>query len=175
MTKKVLSLIIPVLLLSGCSNAKETLGLTKKSPDEFAVVKRAPLSMPKDYALRPPKLGATRPQHQTPSDQAKKAIFSVEQQRIDSGAADGSEGILLKNAKVDETPTNIRTTVEKESASFSLRERPVAEKLLFWQGNEPDAVSINPVEETKRLEEEAARTGQSVKLPTAAIERRDGE
>ena len=46
-----------VLSLSACGGTKEKLGLTKKAPDEFAVVRRAPLSMPPDYTLRPPTPG----------------------------------------------------------------------------------------------------------------------
>ena len=34
------------LTLSACAGAKEELGLTRSAPDEFAVVKRAPLEMP---------------------------------------------------------------------------------------------------------------------------------
>ena len=50
--------LISFLALSGCSDAKEQLGLTRSAPDEFAVVKRAPLAMPPDYTLRPPRPGA---------------------------------------------------------------------------------------------------------------------
>ena len=49
------------LLVGGCSNIRETLGLSKQSPDEFKVVSRAPLSMPPDYNLKPPTPGAPRP------------------------------------------------------------------------------------------------------------------
>ena len=33
----------------------------KRSPDEFAVVRRAPLILPPDYGLRPPRPGETGP------------------------------------------------------------------------------------------------------------------
>lgn len=36
---------------------KETLGLTRKAPDEFRVVSRPPLSVPPDFNLRPPAPG----------------------------------------------------------------------------------------------------------------------
>ena len=175
MIKTALILLVPIFILTGCSNPKEMLGLNKHSPDEFAVIKRAPLSMPKDYTLRPPKTGTPRPQKQTPTDQAKRAVFSVEQQHVESGENNGLEGILLKKAHAQNTPANIRQTVEKETRSFSLKEKPVAEKLLFWKEDIPDAVEINPTEETKRLEDELKTTGQTVKLPTAVIERRTKE
>ncbi len=65
------------LATGGCSNVKETLGLTKQSPDEFKVVSRAPLSMPPDYNLRPPTPGAPRPQEGTPRDQAQQAVLGI--------------------------------------------------------------------------------------------------
>src|SRR5690606_33831923 len=58
-------LAIPALLLlplavSGCDSAREAMGLNKKSPDEFAVVTRAPLVLPPEFGLRPPQPGAPR-------------------------------------------------------------------------------------------------------------------
>ena len=35
-----------MILLTGCSSARDIVGLSKQSPDEFEVVTRAPLSLP---------------------------------------------------------------------------------------------------------------------------------
>jgi hypothetical protein len=45
-------------VLVGCDSIREAAGVTKEPPDEFAVVTKAPLVMPPDYNLRPPKPGA---------------------------------------------------------------------------------------------------------------------
>jgi len=43
-----------LLSVVSCGSAtKEKLGLSKKAPDEFMVVPRAPLSLPPEYDLRP--------------------------------------------------------------------------------------------------------------------------
>ena len=49
-----------LILLAGCSGDKltRTFGLTRDAPDEYTVTTRAPLSMPPDYNLRPPRPGA---------------------------------------------------------------------------------------------------------------------
>lgn len=40
--------------ISACSTGtKEKLGMTKKAPNEFMVMPRAPLSLPPEYDLRP--------------------------------------------------------------------------------------------------------------------------
>ena len=48
--------------------------MSKRAPDEFAVVRRAPLIVPPDYDLRPPDPGAPRPNIGTTSDQARVAM-----------------------------------------------------------------------------------------------------
>ena len=61
------------LLAGGCEDTKEALGLSgKKAPDEFAVYAHAPLSLPPDYALRPPAPGAKRPQDEAARDSARR-------------------------------------------------------------------------------------------------------
>jgi DUF3035 family protein len=44
-------------------------------PDEFAVQRQAPLAVPPDFALTPPKPGAPRPAEGTAAQQALQALF----------------------------------------------------------------------------------------------------
>ena len=64
------------LSLAACSGDEltRTFGLTRDAPDEFQVTTRAPLSMPPDFTLRPPRPGATRPQELTQREQAEAAL-----------------------------------------------------------------------------------------------------
>ena len=64
-----------VISLAACENMKNQLGLGKQSPDEFSVVTRAPLTLPPNYALRPPAPGERRPQETTMQERAKLAIY----------------------------------------------------------------------------------------------------
>lgn len=63
-----------VLLLGGCNNWKQTLGIEPVSPDEFAVESRAPLTLPPDYNLRPPEPGAPRPQEANVANKAQRTV-----------------------------------------------------------------------------------------------------
>lgn len=74
-----LAAIALVVGLSGCSQTQEALGLTKSAPDEFQVFQRAPLSMPPNFALRPPEPGAPRPQEGTARDRAETVLFGETQ------------------------------------------------------------------------------------------------
>jgi hypothetical protein len=63
------------LAVSGCDGVRQTLGIDKSPPDEFRIVSRAPLSLPPDFALRPPQPGAPRPQEQTQYDRARDTVI----------------------------------------------------------------------------------------------------
>ena len=65
------------LTLAGCAggSVQDALGLGKRAPDEFSVVQRAPLVIPPDFELRPPRPGEPRPQTGTTSDQARATLF----------------------------------------------------------------------------------------------------
>ena len=60
-----------VLLLSGCGHR----GFGKGGPDEFAVGRQAPLIIPPDFALVPPKPGAGRTNDAGVQAQALDALF----------------------------------------------------------------------------------------------------
>ncbi len=68
-------LLSAAVMLSGCSSVKSTLGIERNVPDEFAVIKEAPLTIPPDYNLRPPRPGAARPQHVDSARVAAQTIF----------------------------------------------------------------------------------------------------
>ena len=64
------------LALAGCGNndLSRTFGMTRDAPDEFQVTTRAPLSMPPDFMLRPPRPGAPRPQEMSPRQEAEATL-----------------------------------------------------------------------------------------------------
>ncbi len=60
-------------LLTACGGGKGIFG--RDAPDEFAVSRSAPLVVPPDFALTPPKPGAPRPQAVDSQGQAVEALF----------------------------------------------------------------------------------------------------
>lgn len=61
-----------VLILGGCDTL---FGSGDQRPDEFAVARNAPLVVPPDYTLVPPKPGDPRPQAADAQAQALEALF----------------------------------------------------------------------------------------------------
>ena len=156
------------LATGGCTNVRQTLGLTKQSPDEFKVVSRAPLSMPPDYNLRPPTPGAPRPQEGTPRDQAAAAVFQYANgglpadaiPPIGEGEAEtaqsSGESALLQSAGAAGVDPNIRQLVDSETAEDEASSRTLADTLVFWREPEPYGDVVDPAAEQKRLQENAA-------------------
>jgi len=71
---RTLVLLTALVLLSGCNNFKQMVGLEPVSPDEFAVESRAPLTIPPDFNLRPPAPGAPRPQEGSVTEKARRVV-----------------------------------------------------------------------------------------------------
>lgn len=71
-----IAVLLVALSLVGCtgSNVRSVLGLNKRSPDEFAVVKRQPLIIPPGYDLRPPEPGAPSATVASADSRARAAV-----------------------------------------------------------------------------------------------------
>ncbi len=150
---------LAALALAGCSNAKEQLGLTRKSPDEFAVIKRAPLAMPPDYALRPPAPGAARPQEEAVETQAREVVFGQQGQPAPASRTPTStESAVLQQAGAQAADPSIRSVVDKEAGETTSSKKPVAERLLGWttgKNGEPGATVVDAAAENERLKKNA--------------------
>src|ERR1700710_3238097 len=85
-------------LLGGCNSDKlaRTFGLTRDAPDEYTVTTRAPLSMPPDYNLRPPRPGAPRPQEQSEREQAAEALVPQLALGTPQGSASPGQSALVQ-------------------------------------------------------------------------------
>jgi len=87
-------------LLSGCGAADL---FNHVKPDEFAVQREAPLSVPQDFSLTPPQPGAPRPASRTAQTDALEAMFG--------GPAPRSAVEQAALAKAGSPETGIRSTV----------------------------------------------------------------
>lgn len=66
---------VAALALSGCAHNRGGVFAGRNAPDEFVVGRAAPLTVPPDYALVPPRPGQPRPQEADSSTQALQAMF----------------------------------------------------------------------------------------------------
>ncbi len=137
-------------ILSGCSSVRDIVGASDESPDEFAVMTRAPLSIPSELTLPPPMPGAQRPQEVAATKQAQRAVLGDDTIMSDTQISD-SENSLLQNAGAAQTDPNIRSTVNQETEEMHRRNQPVAQKLLSLTKDDTPA-SATIVDAKKELE-----------------------
>lgn len=115
--------------LSGCSSMGKAMGLGKNSPDEFAVVTKAPLTLPPDYGLKPPRPGETRPQEASPSERAQQLLIGSEGETPPSP---GELALLEQVGALDVDP-NIRAILAAENGSRGYKEASLANAVMFWR------------------------------------------
>jgi len=152
--------------LAACSSdLGEVFGYQRGGPDEFAVVKRAPLTLPPDFGLRAPNPGAEELNRVTPRANARSAIFGndltprqqqrLAREKVEQGS-NPAEVALLGQANALNTDPSIRQIVDDESASLARESEGFVDDLLFWQkGAEPGAV-VDAEGELQRLQENAS-------------------
>lgn len=168
------ALLLAALTLGACSGVKEQLGLTKQSPDEFRVMARAPLSMPPDYSLRPPEPGMARPQEGSPTDQARTAVFGIEDNKGQSVAAagNGTDQAFLQAAQADLADPQIRQVVNAETRQINTENQDFLETLIFWRKAQPPGVVVDPEKEQQRIRETQALGEPVTTGETPIIQRR---
>ncbi|MCH8925606.1 MAG: DUF3035 domain-containing protein, partial [Proteobacteria bacterium] len=130
--------------------------MNKQSPDEFRVISRAPLSLPPDFTLRPPEPGIPRPQEGTATQQARKAVFRLEQPKTqplnEQVKADGrtlGELSLLKAAGADKIDPGIRRTIDLETQQLNAESEDFIDALIFWRDKEMPGRVVDAAAETK--------------------------
>jgi len=159
-TNSFVTALFALLLLSGCSGDElsRSFGLTRDVPDEFSVTTRAPLSMPPDFALRPPRPGANRPQ-EVSARRAAEAVLAP-QAALGAGApasiTPGAAALL--QAAGPAAPADIRARVDQD-ASLDRPTRSLVDRLMFWRDasrTPAGGVAVDPSRESQRLRENAA-------------------
>ena len=161
--------------LSACGDWRQTFGLDHAPPDEFTVVSQAPLSMPPDFNLRPPRPGAVRPQDSTPTDTAAATVFGIARppgaERV-RGTSSSDEAVFLAHAGAANAQPNIRATIDAETRNLVAADKSWVDTLMFWQKQQPPGTVVDAAAEAKRLHDNAA-LGQPVTAgETPSIERK---
>jgi len=150
---KTLMFCAAALLAAGCSSkVKESLGLERSAPDEFAVIERAPLTLPPSFDLVPPTPGAPRPQEGTTSAAARGLVLGSESSAGRVPSASRAEQSLLNRAGAASADPQIQQKLDNPE---ELPPRTAAEKLGITKKTEN---ALDPVEEAKRLKQDNVKT-----------------
>ena len=173
--------LILAIVLGGSLAACGLFNRSGSGPDEFGVVTRAPLSLPPDYGLRPPRPGAERPNETSPRDEAQAKLLrnlgnrTGRRNATQPAKADGKftngEAALLKRAEALDVDPQIRQQVERESGRVSEKDSLV-DKLVFWREKTAPKTVVDPSAESKRLRDNAALGKPANTRDTPIIEKK---
>ncbi len=157
------------LLLAGCDSGAmtRTFGLSREAPDEFSVTTRAPLSMPPDFNLRPPRPGAPRPQEQSEQSQAEEILVPQTALAGPRTAAPSAGQAALLSQTGPSAPGDIRRKVDADARNDQADDGFV-DKLLYWRKPDAKQAVVDPDREAQRLKQNAA-LGQSQDSGETAI------
>jgi hypothetical protein len=108
------------LTLMSCNSIRDAAGITKQAPDEFAVVTKAPLIIPPDYNLHPPKPGAAPLNQTSPTQSAQAALYGDDTASVAAsinGNYSQAEKLLLAQSGAATADDGIRRTIAADNSN----------------------------------------------------------
>jgi hypothetical protein len=151
---------VAATLLAGCDTFRSAAGMDKSAPDEFAVTTKAPLVIPPDYNLQPPRAGAVPTNQVEPTDSAENALFGNDPATIAAQLPNTySEGEkqLLANAKVQNIDPHIHQNLASDYKSMVATDDGFTNDILFWQKPKTDqGQPLDADQEAKKIGEKRA-------------------
>src|SRR5271170_396028 len=128
--------------LIGFQDIREAAGVVKTPPDEFAVVTKAPLVIPPDYNLRPPKPGAPPTNQSSPTDTAQAALIGDDPATVAAALPktySSGEKMLLANTGAATADHGVRSQIAADTKAMSTASDSFTDTLLFRSPPDPNA------------------------------------
>lgn len=149
------ALTVLALTLSGCDSLRRAAGINKEAPDEFAVVTKAPLTVPPDFNLRPPRPGAPPTNQSSPTGAAQAALFSDDPNAVQESLGNtysAEEKLILANSGGATANHSIRQELASDEKSMEGADQSFTDQVLFG-GSTPDAGRpVNADAEKQRID-----------------------
>ncbi len=124
-----------IVALGACTSSRS--GARANAPDEFRVVKKAPLVVPPEYNLRPPTPGQAQPFE---VDEARAGVATAFGTTIGADAS-LSERALVAAAGANSVNPIIREQVDYEEARIIRKSQSISDKVIGWQKDGEEVVS----------------------------------
>jgi hypothetical protein len=165
-----LALAVAAMALTGCDTIRNAAGMDKSAPDEFAVTTKAPLVIPPDYNLQPPRPGAVPTNQVDPTDSAENALFGNDPATIAAqlpNTFSETEKMVLANAKVQNIDPQIHQNLASDYKNMVATDDGFTKDILFWQKPKTDeGQALDADKEAKTID--GKRAGQTPAAPGAA-------
>ena len=134
---------------------RSMLGQNKQSPDEFAVLSQAPLSIPPNFTLRAPEPGANRPQKTSKKNAIKRIVLKSEAANAMNptpaiGGASGEKS-LRNLLGTGSAKSNIRRLLNEENKELIYTDQRLINKLLKWPSGSATRSVLDAAAESERI------------------------
>jgi len=142
-----------------CGTASKALGLKKEAPNEFNILTKAPLVVPPEYNLRPPRLGESSAEDNYSQKSARQALIGD----IDDAEPTRGEIVLMTKAGVGKADQEIRLAIDGQN-SVERKSESLSARIMFWQDGQAidddgNPIPLNAEDEAKRMRSIEAATG----------------
>jgi Protein of unknown function (DUF3035) len=155
--------------LGACDSIRDASGGGKDSPDEFAVVTKAPLVIPPDFNLRPPAPGTAPANQIEPTQAAQAALFNADPTTVAASLPSSmSEGerYLLANAGVQNADPAIRQQIASDANGMRGSDDSFTNTMLFGDSSATGTKPVDADAEARRLD--AAHTSGTAPVPAGS-------
>jgi hypothetical protein len=150
------TLSVCLVSLSGCDSFRNTFGLDHYQPDEFKVSDNPPLSIPKDYRLRPPangqsnnEAGTTVSKAGSSQEQAQNLLLGTPTATTGTSKGASEQALLSMASSQQQATPNIRDTVDKEAAVATNVSDSLIQRIMGWREEAAKNIaSINGEQQT---------------------------
>ncbi len=143
------------LSLIACQSIREAAGITKEPPDEFAVVTKAPLIIPPDFNLHPPKPGAPPTNQASPTQAAQAALYSDDPNAVAAtitGNFSPAEKLFLATSGAAGADHSIRREIAADNASSENTDQSFTDSLLFGKPTDTADKPLDADAEKSRMD-----------------------
>jgi hypothetical protein len=155
--------------IAGCDTIRDAAGQTKDSPDEFAVVTKAPLVIPPDFSLRPPAAGAGPTNQIAPTQAAQAALFTADPATVAASlpaTMSTGERYLLVKAGVQNADPAIRQEIASDAGATRAADDSFTNNLLFGSSTPSAGTAVDADAEARRIDAQKAG-GAATPAPNA--------
>ncbi len=160
---RALALAACAAVLAGCSNLNETggirqaIGISNSAPDEFLVVSKAPLVMPPDMNLRPPRDGAPDLGETDLRTQARSSVTGAGPSGAVAGGSSPGELAILSRANAQQSDPSVRDELLADEGAIRKDER-ILDGIL---GRDETKDPLDPWTEAERLRQQSGGAPQA--------------
>lgn len=175
-----MSVLVVAVAVAACGGGQTKLIGGKRSPDEFAVYTRAPLTMPPEFALKPPIPGSTVGEAPDTRLEARETLIGAyggpsgpasDPDALPRGASQGTAAIMQRTGALSVDP-DVRSRVNRESAVLASEDKSFTERLMFWSKPSEYGTVVDADREARRIRENVAQGQPITAGKTPTIERK---